>query len=148
MHGPPRRISLDPARARPRGDALTARMIAALSERVGQPLAPATVTVDGSTRLEVEAAAADGSVFAQVIPHAGAFTSAHRNRVTANLFKLVWVATALFPDAQVALCVTPSVGPALAPHGWVRVAAQELGVRLLVFDPGSDSLRPAEEVLW
>lgn len=146
MQAPPRRIALDPTRPRFAPDSVMAGMITALGRCHGRRFGPATVTVDDATRFEIEAVDPAGSLFAQLIANTGEFTSAHRNRVTANLFKLAWTTSALFPDAHAVLCVTRSATPALTPTGWVRVAARDLGVDVLVFDPGSGSLRPVDEV--
>lgn len=145
MEAPSRRIELDPTRSRFAADSIAAGMVAAMSAAFGRVLGPATVTVDGVTRCEVEAVDADGAVFAQLIDNTGEFTSAHRNRVTANMFKLVWVTRALFPGARQVLCITPSVTPAFAPTGWVRVASRDLGVEVIVYEPVSGTLRPLDD---
>jgi hypothetical protein len=147
MEVPSRRIELDPTRSRFAADSIAAGMLAAMSAELGRLLGPATVTVDSVTRCEVEAVDADGVVFAQVIANTGEFTSAYRNRVTANMFKLVWVTQELFPGARKILCVTPSVTPAFTPTGWVRVAARDLGVEVIVYDPASGTLRPLDGIV-
>jgi hypothetical protein len=146
MEASSRRIELVPTRSRFAADSIAAAMLAAMSAAFGRLLDPATVTVDGATRCEVEAVDAAGSVFAQLITNTGGFTSAHRNRVTANMFKLVWVTGALFPGARQVLCITPSVTPAFATTGWVRVASRDLGVEVFVYDPVSGTLRPLDDM--
>ncbi|WP_353807643.1 hypothetical protein [Agromyces sp. SYSU T00194] len=140
MTAPPRSIEVEPARSRFPDDSVEAAMLRALGAQLGTPLIPASITVDEQTRFEVEGAATDGSVFVQLVGNTGEFKSAHRNRVTANLFKLAWVKQALFPGARLALCITPTVAKAFVPNGWTTVATRDLGVEVLLYDVDSDTI--------
>ncbi|PZU40355.1 MAG: hypothetical protein DI573_04335 [Microbacterium sp.] len=132
-----RLITVDPARGRFPEHSPEAAMLRDLGAYFGTPVAPVTITVDDSTRFEVEGSDAAASFFVQLIANAGSFTSAHRNRVSANLFKLAWLKQSLFPDARLALCITPTVTQAFAPAGWSTLAAGDLGVELLLHQHGS-----------
>lgn len=112
-------------------------MLAALSREVGAELAPATVVVDGVTRFEVEGADAASTVFVQLVANQGEFKSAHRNRVTANLFKLAWLKASLFPEARIALCVSGTAAQAFTSTGWATIAARDLGIDILVYRDAS-----------
>ncbi|GLI27722.1 hypothetical protein ARHIZOSPH14_19640 [Agromyces rhizosphaerae] len=140
MTAPTRTIVVEPARSRFPDDSIESGMLRALGAQLRQELTPASITVDEQTRFEVEGAARDGSVFVQLVGNTGEFKSAHRNRVTANLFKLAWVKQALFPEARLALCITPTVAKAFVPNGWTTVATRDLGVEVLLYDVDSQTL--------
>ena len=106
------------------------RMLGALSATLGVALEPAMLILDGETRLEIEGAAPDASVVCQIVANQGAFTSQHRNRVHANLYKLAWLATSVFPDARAVLAVSPTTAQAFTPTGWATLAARDLGVEV------------------
>ncbi len=142
MTAPPRTIAVEPARSRFPAGSTEDAMLAALSTQLGTVLAPATITVDQTTRFEVEGAAPDHTTFVQLVGNTGEFKSAHRNRVTANLFKLAWIKRALFPEARLALCITPTVAKAFAAGGWTTVATHDLGVEVLLFDADAGTLTP------
>lgn len=118
----------------PDESSLEARMLAALGESVGTPLAPLTLTVDGVTRLEVEGADANGDILVQLVANVGALKSPVRNRVAANMFKLAWLTASVLPNARAILCVTDSVAPAFTATGWASLAARDLGIEVVRFD--------------
>jgi hypothetical protein len=140
MEAPTHTLEVEAASARFDGASTEAAMLSALERHLGSSLSPAVITVDGETRFEVEAADPGRTVFVQLVANTGEFKSAHRNRVTANLFKLVWIRHALFPRARHVLCVTPSVAPALAPTGWASVATRDLGIEVVLFDPDREAI--------
>jgi hypothetical protein len=108
----------------------------ALGTYLGISLEPRRLTTADGTTLEVEGMAADGSVVAQFVLNDGALRSPLRNKVAADLFKLVWVSQAVVPGARAVLCVSASVAPILGGRGWLSSAARDLGVAVLLALPG------------
>ncbi|GAA2237503.1 hypothetical protein N1031_11560 [Herbiconiux moechotypicola] len=118
----------------------------ALGTRLGVSLHGRRLTLADGTSVEVEAMDVAGSVIAQFVLNGGAMRSALRNKVAADLFKLVWVRQALVPDARAVLCVSPTVAAILARRGWLSAAARDLGVAVfVVLDDGAG--RPVVEPL-
>lgn len=79
-----------------------------------------------------------GTVIVQFVVNSGAFKSAFRNKVNADMFKLVWLRSAAFPSSRCVLCISPTIAQAFAPNGWVAAAARDLGIEVYVFgDDGS-----------
>lgn len=107
----------------------------ALGAHLGVPLQPRRLTIADGTTLEVEGMAVDGSVVAQFVLNDGALRSPMRNKVAADLFKLVWVSQAVVPGARPVLCVSSAVAPILNGRGWLSAAARDLGVAVLVALP-------------
>lgn len=138
-------VEVEQARTRFGDQSVERAMLSRLEAYFSTSFAPAIITVDGDTRFEVEAVDADRTIFVQLVANTGEFKSAHRNRVTANLFKLTWIRHALFPQARHLLCVTPTVTPALASTGWTAVASRDLGVDVLVYDPARGCIETFNE---
>ena len=110
------------------------RALAALGRELGTTLVPRQVEIPGGGRTEVEGVDAEGRVIAQLVVNSGAFKSAHRNKVNADMFKLLWLRTSAFPGARSILCITPAMMQAFAPNGWVKAAARDLGIEVYVWD--------------
>ncbi|RXZ68001.1 hypothetical protein [Agromyces albus] len=140
MTGLTRGIELERASHRVVDGSVEGEMLAALGRTVGAELAPATIMVDGATRFEVEGADAAGTVFVQFVANQGEFKSAHRNRVSANLFKLAWLKGSLFPDARIMLCVSGTAAQAFTQTGWATIAARDLGIDVVVY--GNAAITP------
>lgn len=115
-------------------------MLVALSDAVGRPLAPVVLTVDGTTRFEVEGSDAEGTIFCQLVANQGVFKSQHRNRVNANLFKLAWLTAAVRPGSRAILCIAETVLPAFTATGWATSAARDLNIEIYVLE--GDRARP------
>ncbi|WP_460785913.1 hypothetical protein [Microbacterium tumbae] len=133
-------VEIETAGRRWQEDDVEQRMLAALSAAIGTELVPVTVMVDGATRLEVEGADAEGAVFCQLVANQGVFKSPHRNRVSANLFKLAWLTASVRPGARAILCVTGTAAQAFTSTGWATLAARDLGIELYVVE--DDRARP------
>lgn len=143
MDGGPARdrsVEIDTVARRWREDDVEQRMLAALSAAIGTELAPVTLIVDGTTRFEVEGADSEGTVLCQLVANQGAFTSAHRNRVSANLFKLAWLTASVRPGARAVLCITGTAAQAFTATGWTTLAARDLGIELYLVE--DDRARP------
>ncbi|GMM95061.1 MULTISPECIES: hypothetical protein [Microbacterium] len=107
-----------------------------LSRELAIPLRPLRMRVrtqEGS-RVEVDGAASDGSVFVQVSLRRGDFTSQHRNKIMADMFKLSWLRTAAAPGARAILCVGVNAAAAFRPGGWLPRAAPDMHIEVWVWD--------------
>ncbi|QEO14926.1 hypothetical protein FLP10_11245 [Agromyces intestinalis] len=132
MEARSRRMDIETARLRFAPDSTEHAMLGSLSASLGSALVPVTITIEGGTRFEVEAADPGGRFFAQFVANQGEFKSVHRNRVSANLFKLAWLGR-LLPDARLALCVSGTATQAFTPSNWVTLACADLGIDVVVF---------------
>jgi len=121
----------------------------ALGAHLGVPLQPRRLTTPDGTTLEVEGMAADGSIVVQFVLNDGALRSPMRNKVAADLFKLVWVSQAVVPGARPVLCVSAAVAPIVSGRGWLGAAARDLGVTVVLALPGGQvrELDPTDAVL-
>ncbi|MFB2583592.1 hypothetical protein [Herbiconiux liukaitaii] len=109
---------------------------AALGAHLGTELRPRRLTLPDGTSVELEGLDPQGRWIVQFVLNGGAMRSALRNKVAADLFKLVWVRHALLPEARPVLCVSPTVATILAGRGWLAAAAKDLGVTVFVAHPG------------
>lgn len=115
------------------GDGSTERkMLLAAGETIGAPLRPRSMVLENRSRVEVEGMDPDGRVVVQLVANQGVYKPAYRNKVMADLFKLVWLRTSVPTAERALLVITELVVRALG--GWVAVAAADLGVEVLVFD--------------
>jgi hypothetical protein len=103
-----------------------------LGHRLGVELRPRRFVLDDGTVVEIEGTDTAGRVIVQFVLHRGAMRSAVRNKVAADLFKLVWVRRSVVPDARAILCVSADVAPLFEGRGWLSAAARDLGVDVLV----------------
>ncbi|AXH34199.1 hypothetical protein DVJ78_01005 [Humibacter sp. BT305] len=94
-------------------------------------------TGDG-TSVEVEGADPERTVVVQFVLNGGAVRSALRNKVAADLFKLVWVCRCVAVGARPVLCVSATVASFLEGRGWLPSAAADLGVAVFVVADGGD----------
>lgn len=108
-----------------------------LGELLGVELSSRRVVTGEGVRVEVEGIDPEDRVIAQFVMNSGALKSAYRNKVSADLFKLVWLRGSLFPAARAVLCVSPEVGAVFAPSGWVATAARDLEVDVLQLHDGA-----------
>lgn len=104
--------------------------LTALSAHLGVDLRPRVLDLRPGTTFEVEGVDAAARHLVQVVVNRGTFTSQQRNKVQADMFKLVWLRTTRFPEAAVALLLSETTVEAVKPRSWVRLAAAELGVDL------------------
>lgn len=106
--------------------------LVALSTELGLQLRPRLEPVRPGTTFEVEGIDPDDSLLVQVVVNRGTFSSTQRNKVLADMFKLLWLRTTRFPEAQVALLLSESTAEAFRPRSWTSLAAAELGFDLWV----------------
>lgn len=107
-------------------------MLVALSHRVGVALRPQSLTLAGGTRVEVEGMDPAGTVVVQLVANQGVYKPSYRNKVMADMFKLLWLRSSVPEVERAVLVVTALTAQAL--NGWVAVAAADLGVEVYVFD--------------
>jgi hypothetical protein len=108
------------------------RMLLAISAELGAQLRPRPLLLENRNRVEVEGIDPDGRIIVQLVANQGTYKPAYRNKVMADLFKLLWLRTSV-PSAQRAvLVVTELIVQALG--GWVAIAAADLGIDVYVFD--------------
>lgn len=108
------------------------RMLLAIGEALGTRLRPRPLALDNGNRVEVEGIDADGRIVVQLVANQGAYKPSYRNKVLADLFKLLWVRTSVPTADRAVLVVTELIVQALG--GWVAIAAADLGIEVYVFD--------------
>ncbi|SFF41187.1 hypothetical protein [Curtobacterium sp. YR515] len=112
-------------------DSVERRMLDDTGTALGLVLRPRTVVLDRA-RVEVEGIDADDRVVVQLVANQGAYKPAWRNKVMADLFKLLWLRQSVPGVERAVLVVAEPAARALA--GWVSVAAEDLGIEVLVWD--------------
>lgn len=117
--------------------AIESDMLEGLSARYGLAIRPCTIALSNGTRMEVDGANETGTTIVQLVPNRGVFKSAHRNKVNADMFKLAWLRTAVFPGSSAILCVSDTVANSFSRAGWATIAAADLGIDVLVYDEAS-----------
>lgn len=113
-------------------DSAERAMLLALGAELGLDLRPRSIDLGDGTWLEIEGTDADHTVLIQLIGNQGTFRSQHRNKVMADMFKLTWLRTALFPESRIVLCVSEMVAQVFTPTGWSTRAARDLGIEVRV----------------
>ncbi|GAA4184448.1 hypothetical protein GCM10022288_05170 [Gryllotalpicola kribbensis] len=108
------------------------RMLCALSDELGTALRPKALLLENRSRVEVEGIDAEGRIVVQLVANQGAYKPSYRNKVMADLFKLLWLREGVPSAERAVLVVTEVVVQALG--GWVATAAADLGVEVRVFD--------------
>ena len=123
-------------------DSVERRMLIATGDALGARLRPRPLLLpEGRQRVEVEGIDPDGRIVVQLVANQGAYKPAYRNKVMADLFKLLWLRGAVPSARRAVLVVTEPIVQALG--GWVAIAAADLGVEVYVFDGALVSpLRP------
>ncbi|GAA2486351.1 hypothetical protein [Winogradskya humida] len=117
-------------------DSVERGMLLALSETFGTELRPRSIDLGDGTWLEIEGADDSCSILIQIIGNQGKFTSQLRNKVMADMFKLTWLRTALFPESRIVLCVSETAAQVFTPAGWSTKAARDLGIEIWLFADG------------
>ncbi|WLW55301.1 hypothetical protein [Streptomyces sp. YU58] len=108
------------------------RMLLALGDRLGTSLRPKPLMLPDHSRVEVEGIDAEGRVLVQLVSNQGAYKPAYRNKVMADMFKLLWLRDSVPTTERTVLLVTELIVQALG--GWVARAAADLGIEVFVFD--------------
>ncbi len=117
------------------------RMLIALGDRLGTTLRPKPLMLPDGNRVEVEGIDADGRVLVQLVSNQGTYKPAYRNKVMADMFKLLWLRDAVPTAERAVLLVSELIVQALG--GWVGCAAADLGIEIYVFD-GSTAVTPQQ----
>jgi hypothetical protein len=112
-------------------DSVERRMLEHAGTALGVVLRPRTVVLERA-RVEVEGIDEADRVVVQLVANQGAYKPAWRNKVMADLFKLLWLRRSVPGVERAVLVVAEPAARALA--GWVSVAAADLGVDVLVWD--------------
>ncbi|MFG2372833.1 hypothetical protein ACGFY9_15310 [Streptomyces sp. NPDC048504] len=108
------------------------RMLLALGDRLGTPLRPKPLMLPDGSRVEVEGIDAGCRVLVQLVGNQGAYKPAYRNKVMADMFKLLWLRESVPTAERAVLLVSELIVQALG--GWVARAAADLGIEVHVFD--------------
>ncbi|WP_405974508.1 hypothetical protein OG496_41330 [Streptomyces sp. NBC_00988] len=108
------------------------RMLLALGDRLGTPLRPKPLMLPDGSRVEVEGIDVGCRVLVQLVGNQGAYKPAYRNKVMADMFKLLWLRESVPTAERTVLLVTELIVQALG--GWVARAAADLGIEIHVFD--------------
>lgn len=108
------------------------RMLLALGDRLGTPLRPKPLMLPDGSRVEVEGIDAGCRVLVQLVGNQGAYKPAYRNKVMADMFKLLWLRESVPTAERAVLLVSELIVQALG--GWVARAAADLGIEIHVFD--------------
>ncbi|GAA3547054.1 hypothetical protein GCM10022263_37690 [Nocardioides daeguensis] len=106
--------------------------LVALSEVLGVPLRPRALELRPGTMFEVEGVDPESRYLFQVVVNRGTYTSQQRNKVLADMFKLLWLRATRFPEAEVGLVLSETTAEAFKPRSWTSLAARELGFALYV----------------
>lgn len=113
----------------------------ALSDALGVRLRPRLVPLGAGTTYEVDGIDPGDTHLVQVVANRGAFSSSQRNKVLADMFKLVWLRTTRFPQAALVLVLSESTAETFKPRSWTSLAAHELGFDLYVLT-ADDTVAP------
>ena len=116
------------------------RMLLALGDRLVVALRPKPLMLPDGSRVEVEGVDPDGRVLVQLVSNRGAYKPAYRNKVMADMFKLLWLRSSLPTAERAVLLVTEVIVQALG--GWVARAAADLGIEVYVFDGSTVTALP------
>jgi hypothetical protein len=108
------------------------RMLLALGDHLGTPLRPKPLMLPDGSRVEVEGIDAARRVLVQLVGNQGAYKPAYRNKVMADMFKLLWLRESVPTAERAVLLVTELIVQALG--GWVARAAADLGIEIHVYD--------------
>jgi hypothetical protein len=108
------------------------RMLLALGDRLGTAIRPKPLMLPDGNRVEVEGIDAAGRLLVQLVSNQGAYKPAYRNKVMADMFKLLWLRDSVPTAERAVLLVTELIVQALG--GWVALAAADLGIEIYVFD--------------
>lgn len=104
----------------------------ALSDELGVCLRPRLVSIGPGATFEVEGIDPDDSHLVQVVVNRGSFSSNQRNKVLADMFKLLWLRSTRFPATRLCLVLSETTAETFKPRSWSSLAAEELGFCLFV----------------
>jgi hypothetical protein len=105
-------------------------MVSAMGAHLGVELRPRLLSLTKNSRVEVEGIDQASQVVVQLAANQGAYKPAFRNKVMADMFKLIWLRSSV-PTVQRAILVVTDV-TVQALGGWVAVAAADLDIEVFV----------------
>lgn len=107
---------------------------ALLSEKLGVPLAPRTITLAAGAAVQVDASAADGSVVAEIFARQGALKGGQQKKVAIDALKLITIQRE-YPAEKLIICFADPVAAAYATGGgWVAQALRTWDVTVEIVD--------------
>lgn len=75
----------------------------------------------------------------QVVANRGQLKSFHRNKILADMLKLLWIRQSGFQARRIVVCVNDTLARAFNPSGWAAAAAREMNITVLAL-VGPDQL--------
>lgn len=109
-------------------------ILSKVAEHFATPLAPKTFTLRAGTRVQIDGAAADNSLFVEVFARQGFLKGGQQKKVSQDGFKLITIARE-HPEARLVLAFADEEAAAYATRGtWVSEALATWGVTVLVVD--------------
>jgi hypothetical protein len=109
-------------------------ILAAVSARLGVTLAPRTLELPGGSRVDVDGAAADDSVFVEAFARHGALKGGQQKKVCQDALKLITLAR-VHPHARLVIAFADLEAAAYASRDtWVAEALATWGVEVVVVD--------------
>lgn len=112
-------------------------MLAALAERYG-PLAPASLTLAGGARVDVDGVAPDGSVLVEAFAHQGRMRGSQPKKVAQDALKLITLRRE-HPDARLVLAFAdPLAAASVTGKGWLAEALASWEIEIVVVDLEDD----------
>jgi len=111
-------------------------MLRAVGVHLGVELAPRALTLKDGLRVEVEGIDAAQGIVVQLVPATGALKSHHRNKVMADMFKLVWMKRTLPTHPRLVLCISEPLTRFFSTASWPSTAAREMEIEILVYADG------------
>ncbi|MFZ4894486.1 hypothetical protein ACL9RL_08560 [Plantibacter sp. Mn2098] len=115
-------------------DSIERRMLLAAGDTFGAPLRPQPLLLTRGSRVEVEGIDPDRRIIVQLVANQGAYKPTYRNKVMADMFKLLWLRSSVDTVDRAVLIVTDVASQALG--GWVAQAAEDLGIEVHLFADG------------
>lgn len=100
---------------------------------LGTVLRPKTLQIEDFW-VETEGTDPGATIVVQLVANRGRYKTTFRNKVMADMFKLLWLRQSVPTAQQAVLVICEPATPALS--GWVRRAADDMGVKILVWNEG------------
>ena len=118
-----------------------------LAKALGKPLAPRTVRLGGGALVQVDAVAADESVFAEILAHHGPLKGGQRHKIATDALKLITIARDR-PSAALILAFLDHEAAEHATRGtWLAEALAVWNIRVTVIEVEArvrDAIRAAQ----
>ncbi|WP_127817685.1 hypothetical protein [Microbacterium sp. CPCC 204701] len=125
-------------------------IIAALSARLGQPLAKTSVPTGNGGRVELDGATGDLSILVEAYAHQGTLRGSQPKKLATDALKLTWIGRQVKAKRKILAVADQEVESYLQrPKAWLTQALIDLGVevvRVNLDDATVDTLRTAQTV--